>query len=336
MAARIRALMPLPVVAAAVILGLISADVASQDGKKASPKPVGVQGPVGCLKNPKKTDRLMITKSGVYENYLVDCNWQGGNRVKITADKVTLRNCEIMNATGNGVGVFAKDVLIENCKIHHLLNGSFKDQKDAHGITGGWNNLTIRNCEIYYVSGDAVQFDPDRRTNGKVVIENCIFWSGPLPGDAGTFKKDERPGENAVDTKTMPKGPRCEMLIRNCYFHGWNQPAQIGNVAALNLKENVHVVVENCVFRDNEIAFRLRGPTTRGGAHVDIRNCAVYDTSVGIRMEDKVENVKIDRLGFGAGVTKKYHKVAGSPGQGYENKGEYQAPPIEQLLKIGF
>lgn len=297
---------------------------------------IGVKGEVGCLKNPKKADRLIIDKPGVYENHLIDCNWQGGNRVKITADKVTLKNCEIRNATGNGVGVFGKDVLIENCKIHHLLNSTFKDQKDAHGITGGWNNVTIRNCEIYYVSGDAVQFDPDRRTTGKAVIENCTFWTGPLPADAGGFKKGERPGENAIDTKTKPSGPRCELVVRDCYFHGWNQPAQISNMAALNLKENVQVTIERTIVADSEIAFRLRGPTKRGGAHVTIKDCAVFDSGVGVRMEDKVENVKIERLAFGDKVAKKYHRVAGSPGAGYENTGERQAPALEQLLKKGF
>src|SRR5688572_16770499 len=90
--------------AIALAIGYSPAQNKKQDGKK----PVGVQGPIGCLKNPKKIDRLIIDKPGVYENYLVDSNWQGGNRVKITADKVTLRHCEIMNASGNGVGVFAK------------------------------------------------------------------------------------------------------------------------------------------------------------------------------------------------------------------------------------
>src|SRR5262245_1188912 len=201
----------------------------ADDVKK--PRPVGVQGPVGCRENPKKVERLEITKPGVYENYLVDSNWAGGNRVKITADDVTLRNCEIRNATGNGVGAFGKNVTIENCKIHHLLNGSFKDQKDAHGVTGGWNNLIVRNCEIYYVSGDSVQIDPDRRTRGHVLIEDCTFWTGPLPDDAGTFKKGERPGENGVDTKTIPTGEPATMVIRNCYFHGWKQPGQVGNLA---------------------------------------------------------------------------------------------------------
>ena len=111
---------------------------------------------------PKRVVRLQITKDGVYENYLVDSNWAGGNRVKITADNVTLRNCEIRNASGNGIGVFAQNVLIENCRIHHLLAGSFKKQVDAHGITGCWGNVTIRNCDIGFISGDCIQFDPDR------------------------------------------------------------------------------------------------------------------------------------------------------------------------------
>ena len=141
-----------------------------------------------------------------------------------------------------------------------------------------------------------MQFDPDRKSVGKVLIEDCTFWTGPLAADAGGFKKGERPGENAIDTKTMPKGERCELLVRNCYFHGWNQPAQIGNMAALNIKENVHAKIEHCVLRDNEIAFRLRGPGKRGGALVEIRDCAIYDSEVGVRMEDKVQNVKIVNL----------------------------------------
>jgi hypothetical protein len=279
-------------------------------------KPVGIQGSVGCRKDPKKVERLEITEPGVYENYLVDGRWGTGNRVKITADNVTLRGCEILNCGGNGVGVFAKNTLIENCKIHHCLRGTFKDQQDAHGITGRWNKITIRNCEICYVSGDAVQFDPDRRSSGQVVIENCTFWTGPLAEDAAGFKKGERPGENAIDTKTPPTGERCLMVVRNCYFHGWNQPGPISNMAALNLKENVLVKVENCVLRDNEIAFRVRGP--------------------GVRVEARAENLRINKLGFGKGVTRKYHILGSKPGPGYENRGEYEAPPPELLLKQGF
>jgi parallel beta helix pectate lyase-like protein len=319
-----------------ILMSLLLAGFWCASNVAQEPRPVGIQGNVGCKKDPKKVDRLEIKKSGVYENYLVDGKWGAGNRVKITADDVTLRNCEIFNCGGNGIGVFAKNIIIENCKIHHCLKGTFKMQDDAHGITGSWHNITIRNCEIYQVSGDAVQFDPDRKSAGKVIIEDCTFWTGPLNDDTAGFKKGERPGENAIDTKTKPTGERCVLSVRNCYFHGWNQPGQISNMAALNLKENVDVKVECCILRNNEIAFRVRGPTKRGGAHVDIKNCAIYDSTVGVRIEDKAENLKIDRLAFGKGVGKKYHIIKSQTGPGFEARGEYEAPAFETLLKSGF
>lgn len=165
---------------------------------------------------------------------------------------------------------------------------------------------------------------------------DCFYWTGPLPADAAGFKKGERPGENAVDTKTTPQGQRCTLTIRNCYLHGFNQPAQISNCAALNLKENVHARIDNCVFRDNEICLRLRGPGKRGGALVEIKDCAIYDSLVGVRMEDKIRELKITGLGFGPGVTRKYQVVGGGTLPGYDNQGERIAPPLELLLKIGF
>jgi hypothetical protein len=295
---------------------------------------IGARANVGCALNSTKVKRLEITKPGVYENYLVDGGWGGGNRVKITADNVTLRNCEIFNCAGNAIGVFAKDVTIENCKIHHCLQGSFKQQRDAHGITGRWGNVVIRNCDISRVSGDAVQFDPDRRSEGKVIVENCTFWTAPLEADMAGFKRGERPGENGIDTK-IEKGKRCELVVRNSYFHGWNQPASIANMAALNLKENVLVTVENCLFRDNEIAFRIRGPGDRGGAEVRLSRCAIYDSAVGVRVEDRAENLTIDRLGFGTGIGRKYHFLKDSPGKGYENKEEFAAPGFDAVIENG-
>src|SRR5688500_14089974 len=110
--------------------------------------PVGAHGAIGTLANPKSVKRLEITRPGTYENYLVDAQGGGGNIVKVTADDVTIRNFEIHNVSGNGIGVFGKNVVIENCRIHHLLKGTFQDQQDAHGITGRWSGVTIRNCDI--------------------------------------------------------------------------------------------------------------------------------------------------------------------------------------------
>lgn len=296
---------------------------------------IGPRGRIGVLDNPKKVDRLVINKPGTYENYLVDSRWQGGNRVKVSCDDVVIRNCEIRNATGNGIGVFGKRVLIEKCLIHHLLAGSYADQRDAHGITGRWGDVTIRDCDISYVSGDSIQFDPDRRSTGRVVVENCRLWTGPLPADAAEFRKGQRPGENAFDVKTMLKGPRAELVIRNTFMHGWRLPSQISLPAALNLKENVNAKVSRCLFADVEVAFRLRGPTSRGGAWVNIESCAIYSAKVGVRAEDDIENLRIERLGFGPKVVRKYHMVAGGVGAGYRNEGEFKAPDLQEAIRNG-
>jgi hypothetical protein len=310
--------------------------VALLPGFLAAQLPVGVNGVIGAPDGARVVNRLEITQPGVYENLIVDGEWKSGNLVKITADNVTLRHCEIRHSSGNGIGVFGTNVLIENCRIHHLLNGTFDDQQDAHGIAGRWGDVTIRNCDISFPSGDCIQFDPDRKSSGRVLIENCTLWTGPLTGDLAGFKAGQRPGENAVDTKVKPDGPRCQLVIRNCHLHGWNQPGQIDNVAALNLKENVDADISHCVFQDNEIAIRARGPGSRGGAHVTATDCAIYDTRVGVRSEDQIDSLRLIRIGFGGGVGQRVTFVNGKANAGVEIQGEHDAPPMEALLKNGF
>ena len=304
-----------------------------QTGPASQPR-VGVQGHVGCLANPKKAQRLLITKPGVYQNYLIDGAWFDGNLVKIKSDDVTLRNCEIFNGKHNAIVVYAKNVVIDSCKIHHLLKGTFKDQKDAHGISGQPNRLMIRNCEIYATSGDSVQFDPSREPWGDVTIENCTFWTAPLKKDAAGFRAGERPGENALDTKQLKTNPRSRVTIQNCLFYGWGQ-GQIKVQAALNIKENVSVTVDGCVLHSNDVCFRLRGGTgERGGAEVQIKDCAIYSSLVGVRMEDKIEGLQIQGLAVGDGVPRVY-QVAEGVGPGYVNTGQRKARPYKDVIKYG-
>jgi len=103
----------------------------------------------------------------------------------------------------------------------------------------------------------------------------------------------------------------------------------------LNLKENIEATVENCVFLDNEVAFRLRGPTSRKGAWVRIDRCAIYQAQVGVRAEDTIANLKINRLGFGKNVKRQYHTPGCDFGPGYQNTGQFVAPPIEEALRKG-
>ena len=297
-----------------------------------APKLAGTVGRVGTLENPKIVHRLEITKPGVYENIRIDAQGKGGNIVKITADDVTLRNCDILNGTGNGIGVFGTRVIIENCRIHHLLNGTFDDQKDAHGITGRWGDVIIRNCDISHISGDCIQFDPDRNSRGSLNIENCHLWAGPLAEDVSGFKAGQSPGENAFDSKTKPDGERCKLIICNCYMHGWNQPSQIKNRAALNLKDHIDAEVSDCVFDDNEIAIRARGPGGRGNANVRIQDSAIYNTGVGVRAEDRIENLKISGMAYGPGVKSRIEFHGGKDLPGYESSGDREAGVMNDLL----
>jgi hypothetical protein len=321
----------------ATALAWLAFDISYLSAEETAQRPFGTQGMVGHGMTATTLDQLVITKAGVYENFLIDGQWAPTTLVKITADNVILRNCEIRHTTKNAIVVAGKNIVIESCRIHHALAGAFTEQADAHGITGSPENLVVRNCDIGLVSGDAIQFDPGRRPWDNVLVEHCTLWTGPLPADAAGFKRGERPGENAIDTKQLATNPRSRLTLRHCLLYGWNQPGQIGNIAALNLKNNVAVTVEHCLLYDNEIAFRLRGGEGEyGGALVTINDCAVYDSSVAIRAEDKIRDLKIHRLGIGSGVKSKIVSSGGGPGPGYENTGEFQPPALEPAIRNGF
>ena len=299
-------------------------------------EPIGSNGQAGCLKSPKRVERLSIKSPGVYENLLVDGKWGDSTLVKIVSDDVTLRHCEIHSGRHNAVVLAGKNLVIESCKIHHALAGTFKDQKDAHGITGQPTKLVIRNCEIGMVSGDCIQFDPGRGAWDDVLVENCTFWTGPLEQNAAGFMRGERPGENGIDTKQRTSNPRSRLTIRSCLFHGWQQPGQVSNLAALNLKNHVEAKVENCLFRDNEICLRLRGGEgDYGGAVVSVERCAVYDSEVAVRVEDKIRDLTIRNLGIGGGVAKKVVSAGGGAGPDYENTGEFQPPAFDDVKAQG-
>jgi hypothetical protein len=103
-------------------------------------------------------------------------------------------------------------------------------------------------------------------------------------------------------------------------------------MAALNLKENIAATITNCVFQHHEIALRVRGPGKRGGAQVEITDCAIYDCTTGVRIEDKIENLKIHGLAFAPDVKQKYQYAAGGAGPGFVNEGERQAGPIQERI----
>lgn len=87
---------------------------------------------------------------------------------------------------------------------------------------------------------------------------------------------------------------------------------------------------------DNEVCFRLRGPTGRGDALVTINNCAAFDSRVGVRMEDRIRDLRIRNLSFGEGIERKYRMVGRGPFPGYDNQDESRAESFESILKHGW
>ena len=294
----------------------------------------GLTGQVGAKPDARRVQTLRIDKPGIYENLLIDGEWIEQDLVRINADNVVLRNCTIRYGRRDAVEVYGRNVRIENCHIHHVISGTFRADKniDSHGITGRPLNLTVRNCEISHVSGDALQFDPGRKAEpygwDNVLVENCFLWTGPLDQDYAGYKRGEIPGENAFDSKVAPNGPRARITLRNTLMKGWGHGA-ITNGAALNLKEKIQAVIDRCVFVENDIAFRCRGAGgERASAWVTARNCVVYKTSRAFRLESGVENVKIFHLAKGDGVARDCDRAPG-PGAGYEVAGTRAAPTLK-------
>lgn len=126
------------------------------------------------------------------------------------------------------------------------------------------------------------------------------------------------------------------MTIRHCLIYGWNQPGQIANMAALNLKNHVQLRVENCLFRDNEIDLRLRGDSGQyGGADVAISDCAVYDGEIAVRAEDGISPLKIRRVGIAPSVQRSFVTAGARPGPEFEMTGKFRPPPFEDALQSG-
>ncbi|MCA9671193.1 MAG: hypothetical protein KC503_36595 [Myxococcales bacterium] len=227
-----------------------------------------------------------------------------------SADELVLRDLEVHSGQrdgidmGGGSSAGLKNVLVEGCVIHHMLNGSTTNQQDAHCIVAtDFDGLTIRDTEAYYCSGDSVQVGTDRDPWDNLVIERCRMWTGPLPAAAAGFAAGESPGENALDTKAMPHaGVKGRITLRDSAFWGFDAPtAYIANRAALNLKDQITGVVERCTVRDSEIGLRIRGGSgPRGGVDgLVIKNVVMFRNRFHVRVEDGALGVELLHDTFG-------------------------------------
>ena len=229
-------------------------------------------------------------------------------RVGSSSDSLILRNIEVRNASRDCVDMGAsKNTLIENSRIHHCLRMESGQRMDAHGITGGGVlNLTIRNVEIFYVSGDAIQFSPDRSFWDNILVEKSHIWNGPLPQSAAGFAAGEVTGESGIDTKTPTSGPRSHLVVRETLIHGFK--GVISNQAALNMKENIDATIDRVTAYDSDIGYRLRGP-----ANVTVTNCVLYNIMRGVRYEDEIDVIRLYNCTFGNNIPQLFQDVGGNP-----------------------
>jgi hypothetical protein len=235
-------------------------------------------------------------------------------RVQTGADALELRQVEVLDGSRDGIDLgsnsisppgpttdFLHDVLIENATLRNLLwRDAQGNRQDAHGIVaGGVRNLVIRQSDVSFVSGDALQLQDGAWDN--VLIDTVRFWNAPLPQPAGGFPQGVNPGENAIDTKQDSDiNVRGRLTVKNSEFFGWNGDL-IANTAALNLKERIEAIVDGNTFHDNTIALRLRGDTQDAGAHVSLQNNVLYDNGRAIRYEDDINHLHVFQNTFGSG-----------------------------------
>ena len=232
----------------------------------------------------------------VLDGLVVDGQLGSGRalRLRDSAKNVTLADLEVRNSGNNCVDLgSASDVLIERSSIHHCLLFDKGAVKDAHGITGdAVTKLTVRDCDIFYFSGDAIQLSPSRKFWDEVLVERTRMWVAPLPDDAGSnFKKGQIVGENAFDSKTPKGGPRTRIVFRDVVAHGYK--GFIGNQAAFNVKENVDFTIDGATIYGSEVAFRMRGP-----ALATVRNVVTYGNDLAVRYEDKIANLTFQNVTF--------------------------------------
>jgi hypothetical protein len=235
-------------------------------------------------------------------------------RVRSTADHLVFANNEVFNGAQDGIDLgtnqddgarigpdfdFLEDVTISGSKVHHFLRMIDGERDDAHGIVaGGVRDFEIRDTEVYYVSGDALQLQDGGWDD--VTIERVNFWNAPLPRAMAGFKAGVNPGENAIDTKQDRSiSTRGRLTVKHSKFSGWNGRL-IGMPSALNLKEKIEAVLEGNILHHNDVACRLRGRAEDAGAHVTVINNVFHQNRVAVRYEDRINNLHLLNNTFGA------------------------------------
>ncbi len=235
----------------------------------------------------------------------------------INGSFIKISGCVFKNSARDLVTIGdVQNIVLENSRIHHGLSWYKKTGKEPHGIsTDGVRRLTVKNCDIYQITGDAIQISPSRRDWDDVRIENCRLWVSPL--SAAEVEESGLPpqatgmilAENAIDTKSRKSDNpgRHRLRLNNITAHGFRSD-RIRNAAAFNIKNPLTAIIDGITVFDSEIAFRLRAP-----ARVTLINAVMYDCDVGVRYEDRPDHLYLLNNTFGLNLKRPLKAVGGAP-----------------------
>jgi MYXO-CTERM domain-containing protein len=250
-----------------------------------------------------------------FEGIVFDSGYGPGDGIRGGGDDVEFLDVEVRRTTGDCIDLRnTTGALIDNASLHHCIAVFNPDNNpDAHGVTGdSVFDLTIRNSEIYLLTGDAVQLSPSRQPWDNLRVENTLMWSGPLDEAANGWAVGQPIGENAFDSKVGATGngggdnPRVEFV--NVIAHGWRDV--ITNQGAFNVKEDVDFFLDRATIYDCEYAFRLRAPAV---AHV--QNTVLWDVDRAFRLEGGLTGLQAFNVTVGGDIALGAIQEAGGASQ---------------------
>jgi|GEM_PF-4819608 len=225
--------------------------------------------------------------------------------VATTANHLLLRNVEVSNSSMDGVDLHSpQQVTIEDCSIHHALAA----QKDiyAHGIvTYAVTDLTIRNTEIFYCSGNGISLIPLNASEPKcwdnVIVDGCKIWSGPLPEDRNGHKAGVHTGQTGILATRNLTAPEGRLSIRRSEVYGWQDSTQ-EICTAVKAREKIRLELAANKFHDNEVAIWTADYTLSGRSAaitITVANCIFYNNVTAIRCDQNMDALLLWNNTFG-------------------------------------
>jgi len=268
------------------LAGTYGAIVTRTDGADGTPITILSEEPRQAIVQSDGTALEIDHSFHIFEGLVFDSTFAADDGVVGGGSNIEFIDVEIMNAGQDCVDLRdSRDILFDSSVIHHCVRQFDPDNNpDAHGITGdSVFDLTVRDSEIYMVTGDAVQLSPSRAAWDNVLVERTTMWSGPLDISVNGWEQGDPIGENAFDSKVGDElngdGARPKATFRDVVAHGWRN--SISNQGAFTIKEEVDFVLDRATIYDCEIGGRLRAP-----AQVRWQNVVMYDLDLGFRLEE--------------------------------------------------